>query len=69
MASDLYIAFGADTGEMEAGLAAVRATAAEMRSLAAEMINTGGSADRPRLAPCRTWLEAQRSQGERRQLQ
>ena len=29
MASDLYIAFGADTGEMEAGLAAVRATAAE----------------------------------------
>ena len=24
---------------------------------------------RPRLAPCRTWLEAQRSQGGRRQLQ
>jgi hypothetical protein len=49
MASDLYIAFGADTGEMEAGLAraqaAVRATAAEMRSLASEMVKTGPSAD------------------------
>jgi len=49
MASDIYIAMGADTGEMEAGLAraqaAVRQTAAEMRSLASEMVKTGAATD------------------------
>ena len=49
MASDVYLAFGADTGDMEAGLAraqaAVRATTAEMRTLAAEMVKTGAATD------------------------
>ena len=49
MASDIYLAFGADTGDMEAGLAraqaAVRATTAEMRSLASEMVKTGAATD------------------------
>ena len=49
MAADIYLAFGADTGQMEAGLAAaqaaVRATAAEMRTLASEMVKTGAATD------------------------
>ncbi len=47
--ADVYLAFGAETGEMESALAraqaAVKATTAEMRSLAAEMVSTGASAD------------------------
>ena len=49
MAADVYLAFGADTGDMEAGLAraqaAVRATTAEMRTLASEMVRTGAATD------------------------
>ena len=49
MASDIYLAFGADTGGLEAGLAqaqaAVKATTAEMRSLASEMVKTGAATD------------------------
>ena len=47
--ADVYLAFGAETGEMESALAraqaAVKATTAEMRSLANEMVSTGASAD------------------------
>ena len=49
MAADIYLAFGADTGGLEAGLAqaqaAVKATTAEMRSLASEMVRTGAATD------------------------
>jgi hypothetical protein len=49
MASDVYLSFGADTGPLEGALAAaqaaVRQTAAEMRSLAGEMARTGTSMD------------------------
>ena len=49
MAADIYLAFGADTGGLEAGLAqaqaAVKATTAEMRNLAAEMVKTGAATD------------------------
>jgi hypothetical protein len=73
-AADVFLSFGASTGELEAGLAsaqaAVRATAAEMRTLAAEMVKTGASADSDlgsRLAAlARSSSEAK---GERRQLQ
>jgi hypothetical protein len=47
--ADVFLAFGADVGGLEAGLAqaqaAIKATTAEMRSLAAEMVKTGASAD------------------------
>jgi hypothetical protein len=49
MAADIYLAFGADVGGLEAGLAqaqaAVKATTAEMRSLASEMVKTGAATD------------------------
>ena len=49
MAQDVYLSFGADASGLEAGLAAaqaaVRQTAAEMRSLASAMVKTGAAAD------------------------
>ena len=49
MAGDIYVSFGADTGDLEAAFALAKAQtnalAAEMRSLAVEMAATGAAAD------------------------
>lgn len=49
MAADVYVSFGSDTGDLEAGLAlatqSVKAYTAELRDLAREMQVTGASAD------------------------
>ena len=49
MAGDIYVSFGADTGDLEAAFALAKAQtnglAAEMRALAVEMASTGAAAD------------------------
>ncbi len=49
MAGDVYISFGADTGDLEAALAVARQQVVElngdMRDLAQQMLDTGASAD------------------------